>query len=144
MAASTSTAHGSILQYNVVVINILSSFLSRKPRTLLWQLIWLYLSPPLSPPLGINSALIGSFWHWQGRNAVIDCRFWPSLIVYHSVHMARLTLILAAALEASISERVDDFECILCLKLLYKQLHTPCGQTLCRDCFLRAGENSTK
>ncbi len=43
-----------------------------------------------------------------------------------------------------VAERVDEFECILCLKLLYQPVTTPCGHTFCRDCFLRAGDHSNK
>ncbi|KAL3138492.1 hypothetical protein ABBQ32_006282 [Trebouxia sp. C0010 RCD-2024] len=45
---------------------------------------------------------------------------------------------------ARVADRVDEFECILCLKMLYQPVTTPCGHTFCRDCFLRAGDHSNK
>ena len=45
---------------------------------------------------------------------------------------------------ARFADRVDEFECILCLKMLYQPVTTPCGHTFCRDCFLRAGDHSNK
>ena len=45
---------------------------------------------------------------------------------------------------ARIADRVDEFECILCLKMLYQPVTAPCGHTFCRDCFLRAGDHSNK
>lgn len=35
-------------------------------------------------------------------------------------------------------------DCILCLKLLYEPVTTPCGHSFCRPCFLRASDHSTK
>ena len=41
-------------------------------------------------------------------------------------------------------ERSEDLDCILCLKLLYEPVTTPCGHTFCRPCFLRASDHSSK
>ena len=41
-------------------------------------------------------------------------------------------------------ERSEDLDCILCLKLLYEPVTTPCGHTFCRPCFLRAFDHSSK
>ncbi|MEW5316873.1 MAG: hypothetical protein WDW38_008217 [Sanguina aurantia] len=38
----------------------------------------------------------------------------------------------------------DDFECTLCLKLLFEPVTTPCGHTFCRGCFARAIDHSSK
>ncbi|KAI5056413.1 hypothetical protein GOP47_0028231 [Adiantum capillus-veneris] len=38
----------------------------------------------------------------------------------------------------------DDFDCILCLKLLYHPVTTPCGHTFCRACLLQAMDHGNK
>ncbi len=38
----------------------------------------------------------------------------------------------------------DDLECILCMKLLYEPVTTPCGHTFCQPCFSRALDHSNK
>eukprot|EP01129_Flabellula_baltica_P001455 TRINITY_DN1134_c0_g1_i1.p1 TRINITY_DN1134_c0_g1~~TRINITY_DN1134_c0_g1_i1.p1 ORF type:complete len:444 (+),score=80.57 TRINITY_DN1134_c0_g1_i1:63-1334(+) len=32
----------------------------------------------------------------------------------------------------------DDFECVLCLKLFYNPVTTPCGHSFCKNCLLRS------
>lgn len=39
-------------------------------------------------------------------------------------------------------ERNDDFDCTLCLKLLYEPVTTPCGHSFCRSCLLQTMDNS--
>ncbi|TYI72740.1 hypothetical protein E1A91_D07G080800v1 [Gossypium mustelinum] len=34
-------------------------------------------------------------------------------------------------------ERTDDFDCTLCLKLLYEPITTPCGHSFCRSCLFQ-------
>lgn len=34
-------------------------------------------------------------------------------------------------------DRDDDMDCLICLKLLYEPVTTPCGHTFCRPCFQR-------
>lgn len=40
--------------------------------------------------------------------------------------------------------RTDDAECILCMKLLFEPVTTPCGHTFCRLCFARAMDHSSR
>ena len=40
--------------------------------------------------------------------------------------------------------RGDDVECILCMKLLFEPVTTPCGHTFCRACFARTTDHSNK
>ncbi|KAK9808920.1 hypothetical protein WJX72_006425 [[Myrmecia] bisecta] len=42
------------------------------------------------------------------------------------------------------TERLDDFECVLCMKLLFEPVTTPCGHTFCRACFMRATDHGNK
>eukprot|EP00249_Psilotum_nudum_P019303 c27187_g1_i1 orf=247-1761(+) len=41
-------------------------------------------------------------------------------------------------------QRTDDFECTLCLKLLYNPVTTPCGHSFCRQCLLQAMDHGNK
>ena len=41
-------------------------------------------------------------------------------------------------------DRCDDTECILCMKLLFEPVTTPCGHTFCRACFARTTDHSNK
>ncbi|GAB2270031.1 hypothetical protein Dimus_004946 [Dionaea muscipula] len=41
-------------------------------------------------------------------------------------------------------ERFDDFDCTLCLKLLYDPITTPCGHTFCRSCVFQSMDRSNK
>ncbi|XP_077224075.1 zinc finger (C3HC4-type RING finger) family protein [Tasmannia lanceolata] len=41
-------------------------------------------------------------------------------------------------------ERTDDFECILCLKLLYEPITTPCGHSFCRSCLFQSMDHGNK
>lgn len=36
------------------------------------------------------------------------------------------------------AERSDDFDCTVCLKLLYEPITTPCGHTFCRSCLFQS------
>ena len=36
------------------------------------------------------------------------------------------------------AERTDDFDCTVCLKLLYEPATTPCGHTFCRSCLFQS------
>lgn len=40
--------------------------------------------------------------------------------------------------------RTDDFECTLCLKLLYEPVTTPCGHSFCRSCLLQAMDHGNR
>ncbi|KAM7269451.1 hypothetical protein ACFE04_024948 [Oxalis oulophora] len=41
-------------------------------------------------------------------------------------------------------ERSDDFDCTLCLKLLYEPVTTPCGHTFCRSCLFQTMDRGNK
>eukprot|EP01018_Ginkgo_biloba_P031940 Gb_37760 [translate_table: standard] len=41
-------------------------------------------------------------------------------------------------------QRSDDFDCTLCLKLLYDPVTTPCGHTFCRTCLLQSMDHGNK
>ncbi|XP_021761577.1 LON peptidase N-terminal domain and RING finger protein 1-like isoform X1 [Chenopodium quinoa] len=41
-------------------------------------------------------------------------------------------------------ERSDEFDCTLCLKLLYEPITTPCGHSFCRSCLFQSMDRSNK
>ncbi|XP_058070130.1 uncharacterized protein LOC131219142 isoform X2 [Magnolia sinica] len=41
-------------------------------------------------------------------------------------------------------QRTDDFECTLCLKLLYEPVTTPCGHSFCRSCLFQSMDHGNK
>ncbi|XVF54346.1 hypothetical protein PTKIN_Ptkin05aG0174200 [Pterospermum kingtungense] len=41
-------------------------------------------------------------------------------------------------------ERTDDFDCTLCLKLLYEPITTPCGHSFCRSCLFQTMDRGNK
>ncbi|KAL3513139.1 hypothetical protein ACH5RR_025856 [Cinchona calisaya] len=40
--------------------------------------------------------------------------------------------------------RTDDFDCTLCLKLLYEPITTPCGHSFCRSCLFQSMDRSNR
>ncbi|XP_059645524.1 uncharacterized protein LOC132287064 [Cornus florida] len=42
------------------------------------------------------------------------------------------------------AERTDDFDCTLCLKLLYDPITTPCGHSFCRSCLFQAMDRGNR
>lgn len=38
----------------------------------------------------------------------------------------------------------DDADCILCMKLLYEPVTTPCGHTFCKACFARSMDHGNR
>ncbi|KAF5934001.1 hypothetical protein HYC85_030172 [Camellia sinensis] len=42
------------------------------------------------------------------------------------------------------AERTDDFDCTLCLKLLYEPVTTPCGHSFCRSCLFQAMDRGNR
>ncbi|XP_057951850.1 uncharacterized protein LOC131146323 [Malania oleifera] len=42
------------------------------------------------------------------------------------------------------AERTDDFDCTLCLKLLYEPITTPCGHSFCRSCLFQSMDRGNK
>ncbi|KAJ0047843.1 hypothetical protein Pint_16157 [Pistacia integerrima] len=41
-------------------------------------------------------------------------------------------------------DRTDDFDCTLCLKLLYEPITTPCGHSFCRSCLFQSMDRGNK
>ncbi|EPS62991.1 hypothetical protein M569_11797, partial [Genlisea aurea] len=41
-------------------------------------------------------------------------------------------------------QRTDDFDCTLCLKLLYEPVTTPCGHSFCRSCLFQSMDRGNK
>lgn len=41
-------------------------------------------------------------------------------------------------------ERTDEFDCTLCLKLLYEPITTPCGHSFCRSCLFQSMDRGNK
>ncbi|TQD78343.1 hypothetical protein C1H46_036092 [Malus baccata] len=42
------------------------------------------------------------------------------------------------------AERSDDYDCTLCLKLLYEPVTTPCGHSFCRSCLFQSMDRGNK
>ncbi|EPS67063.1 hypothetical protein M569_07714, partial [Genlisea aurea] len=42
------------------------------------------------------------------------------------------------------SQRTDDYDCTLCLKLLYEPITTPCGHSFCRSCLFQSMDRANK
>ncbi|GAV71544.1 LON domain-containing protein/TPR_11 domain-containing protein/zf-C3HC4_2 domain-containing protein [Cephalotus follicularis] len=42
------------------------------------------------------------------------------------------------------TERTDDFDCTLCLKLLFEPVTTPCGHSFCRSCLFQSMDRGNK
>ncbi|KFK44019.1 hypothetical protein AALP_AA1G204500 [Arabis alpina] len=42
------------------------------------------------------------------------------------------------------AERSDEFDCTVCLKLLYEPITTPCGHTFCRSCLFQSMDRGNK
>lgn len=43
-----------------------------------------------------------------------------------------------------LQDRSDDFDCTLCLKLLYEPITTPCGHSFCRSCLFQSMDRGNK
>ncbi|KAL3813017.1 hypothetical protein ACJIZ3_014285 [Penstemon smallii] len=41
-------------------------------------------------------------------------------------------------------QRTDDYDCTLCLKLLYEPITTPCGHSFCRSCLLQSMDRGNR
>eukprot|EP00026_Physarum_polycephalum_P007720 Phypoly_transcript_07785.p1 GENE.Phypoly_transcript_07785~~Phypoly_transcript_07785.p1 ORF type:complete len:432 (+),score=23.90 Phypoly_transcript_07785:112-1407(+) len=42
-----------------------------------------------------------------------------------------------------IAQMSDDFDCVLCMKLLFAPVTTPCGHSFCRSCLVRALDHNS-
>lgn len=42
-----------------------------------------------------------------------------------------------------IAQMSDDFDCVLCMKLLFAPVTTPCGHSFCRTCLIRALDHNS-
>ncbi|KAL6647957.1 hypothetical protein ACP70R_012181 [Stipagrostis hirtigluma subsp. patula] len=51
---------------------------------------------------------------------------------------------IAAGARRARLDRTDDFECTLCLKLLYEPVTTPCGHSFCRSCLHQSMDHGNK
>ncbi|KAJ4839508.1 hypothetical protein Tsubulata_030126 [Turnera subulata] len=60
--------------------------------------------------------------------------------------LRNLEKIMASLMNRSIGkpERTDDFDCTLCLKLLFEPVTTPCGHSFCRSCLLQSMDRGNK
>ncbi|XP_072972489.1 uncharacterized protein [Typha angustifolia] len=56
----------------------------------------------------------------------------------------KITTISAERVKCRKLERTDDFECTLCLKLLYEPVTTPCGHSFCRSCLHQSMDHGNK
>ncbi|OAY80425.1 LON peptidase N-terminal domain and RING finger protein 3 [Ananas comosus] len=59
-------------------------------------------------------------------------------------NLERITTVSAERVKRRKVERTDDFECTLCLKLLYEPVTTPCGHSFCRSCLHQSMDHSNK
>ncbi|XP_068655309.1 uncharacterized protein [Aristolochia californica] len=50
----------------------------------------------------------------------------------------------SGSIRHGIPERTDDFECTLCIKLLYEPVTTPCGHSFCRACLFQSMDHGNK
>lgn len=48
-----------------------------------------------------------------------------------------------ASQKRRVAQLSDDFDCVLCLKLLFEPVTTPCGHSFCRSCLLRAMDHNS-
>ncbi|XP_057518696.1 uncharacterized protein LOC130799575 [Amaranthus tricolor] len=69
----------------------------------------------------------------------------------HSTHLQALLMILEKLCAGIVCgrsrgklERTDEFDCTLCLKLLYEPVTTPCGHSFCRSCLFQSMDRSNK
>ncbi|XP_043724542.1 LON peptidase N-terminal domain and RING finger protein 1 [Telopea speciosissima] len=58
--------------------------------------------------------------------------------------LERITLSLIRKRKHGIPQRTDDFDCTLCLKLLYEPITTPCGHSFCRPCLFQSMDHGNK
>lgn len=42
-----------------------------------------------------------------------------------------------------VAQMSDDFDCVLCMKLLFEPVTTPCGHSFCRSCLVRALDHNS-
>ncbi|KAL1814774.1 hypothetical protein ACET3Z_017348 [Daucus carota] len=56
----------------------------------------------------------------------------------HLRNLVRMTCTTMGRNNHEITLRTDDFDCTVCLKLIYEPITTPCGHSFCRSCLFQA------
>ncbi|CAL9185145.1 unnamed protein product [Musa hybrid cultivar] len=67
-----------------------------------------------------------------------------NLLQTYLQEMDRLAAGSVKKVKRSKPQRTDDFECTLCLKLLYEPVTTPCGHSFCRSCLHQTMDHGNK
>lgn len=57
-------------------------------------------------------------------------------------NLERISMSLLGRRNHATPERTDEFDCTLCLKLLYEPITTPCGHSFCRSCLFQSMDRS--
>lgn len=84
------------------------------------------------------------FLYW-GLEECVDFKVWGFCLIAWSdplrSNLQELEKVLPTSMRKTAhvkAERSDDFDCTVCLKLLYEPVTTPCGHTFCRSCLFQS------